>query len=559
VQSVTHSLGRRVLSVATASPRVQTVIPLAGLTALFFGTRLALLRRFPPFLDESLYASWALRVHDSVNDRFVALAYGKLPLLSWLGAGLIFAGVEPLDAVRVVSITAGLASMVVAGLLAARLGGRSAGLAAATLYAVLPLAFVHDVIGIMEPLVAALLAVSLYLQVRLAERPTWATAFLLGLAMAGGLLTKETGGLALVLLPVSLLVFDWRAEGRGRRLLAWLGCALSAVAIAGLGYLVLTLSEYWDDYPRARTSLGTFRSFGDGIGHPVRWIELEWSGYRTELVGYTTVLVLLAVVVGIAFALRRRVRLACLYLLWLLLVLAIDVLFLPNAFARYLVPLAPLLAVFGGYGVVSGAEALGRGVRLPQRFLAIALGLVVLVPAFVLDARVLANPSTAPYPGLSRAEYATGWAAGTGWRPLADELERRARSGPIVVASYGGLSEALPLLLRHDTGIEIVRGEDGGTGPEATADYVIENGSNGTGLPQDTGFGVLRPVWTFRRPVAGIPIVLYRRGVTWRGRFFATPQLLRAGLGLPDPAFDRFIAAHAEIRAWYVAESSRGP
>src|SRR5438093_10337711 len=117
---------RRLLSVVAAS----RLFPFAVVGGLFLGTRLAMLWRFPPFLDESLYATWALRVHDSVNDRFVALAYGKLPLLSWLGSGFVFAGIEPLDAVRLVSFFAGLCSTVVVALLAARLGGSRAALAA---------------------------------------------------------------------------------------------------------------------------------------------------------------------------------------------------------------------------------------------------------------------------------------------------------------------------------------------------------------------------------------------------------------------------------------------
>jgi 4-amino-4-deoxy-L-arabinose transferase-like glycosyltransferase len=157
--------------VAPVSPRVLTTAPFIVVGVFFLATRLTLLGRFPPFLDESLYATWALRVHDSVNDRFVALAYGKLPLLSWLSAGFVFLGVEPLDAVRLVSIAAGATSLVLAGLLAKRLGGTSSGILAAAIYGVLPLAFVHDVIGVMEPLVAALLVAALYLQMRLAERP----------------------------------------------------------------------------------------------------------------------------------------------------------------------------------------------------------------------------------------------------------------------------------------------------------------------------------------------------------------------------------------------------
>jgi hypothetical protein len=331
------------------------------------------------------------------------------------------------------------------------------------------------------------------------------------------------------------------------------------VAIAGVGYLTLTLSDYWDDYPQARRSLGTFRTFSEGVNHPLRWLEAAWPGYRTELVGYTTLLILLAVLAGIALALRSRTRLASLYLVWLLSVLTIDVLFLPNPFVRYLVPMAPLIAAFGGFGIVAGAEALARAAHRPGHPLAIAgLATVVVLPALIFDARVLANPATAPYPGLSREEYATGWAAGTGWRPLADELRRRATDGPIVVASYGGLSEALPLLLRHDSDIQIVRAETGHAGPGPTAEYVILNGSEGLSTSGDSGYGSLRPVWEFRRPAGGARIVLLQRGVAWKGRFYSSPQALREGLGLPDDAFDEFVATHPQIRAWYIAVSSRG-
>jgi len=538
------------------SSRVVWILPFALVGAFYASTRLALLRRFPGFIDEAAYASWALRVHDSVNDRFVALAYGKLPLLSWLGAGLVFAGIGPLDAVRIVSILAGLGTMVIAALLAGRLGGRPAALTAAMFYAVLPLAFVHDVIGVMEPLVTALLAVALYLQVRLAERPQVVTGLLLGLTMGAALLTKETGMFALVLLPASLLAFDWKGDRLGRRLLSWIGCAGTSLALTAIVYLVLTLSELWDDYPRARESLGIVRSFGDGVAHPWRWIQETWPTYRPELVGYVTVPIALAVVVGVIFAFRRNVRLASIFLLWLLAPLFVDLIFLPGAFTRYLVPMSPLIALFAGYGVVRGGQVLAQATRRSHqtKWITAGVALVVVSTALVLDARVLANPSTAPYPGSSRGEYATGWGAGTGWPQLAAELRLRATNGPIVVASYAGQTEALPLLLRTDGRIQIVRGQPGQSGPEASADYIVENG---TPLPPDAGVGTLRPVWTFHRPQAGTPIVLYRRGVVWQGTFYETPDALRRGLAVSDPAFDRFIAAHSRIRAWYVAESSR--
>jgi 4-amino-4-deoxy-L-arabinose transferase-like glycosyltransferase len=536
----------------TSDPRARAAAPFALAAALFLATRLSLLWRFPPFLDESLYATWAARVHDSVNDRFVALAYGKLPLLSWLGAGLVYADIAPLDAVRLVSFAAGLVSMAASTLLANRLGGRTAAIATAFLYVLLPLVFVHDVIGIMEPLVTALLVLALYLEVRLAERPTWGLALTLGLVLGAALLTKETGQIALVLLPASLLVFDWHRAQLARRFARWFGCAVTAAALAGVAYLVLTLSDYWDDYPRARESLGTFRDLGDGLSHPLRWLRAEWTDYRVELFGYATIPIVVACLFGIALALLRRRRLALLYLLWLLVPLVVAVLFLPNPFSRYLVPLAPMIAVFAGYGIAAAAELLGTAIRRPELAAAAAAAVVAVaaVTAVWFDGQVLANPGTAPYPGLSREEYETGWAAGTGWRELAKELRRRADSSQIVVSSYAGLSDALALSLDGDHRIQIVSGQPGNSGPEASSDYVVENG---TPLPSDAGYGVLVPAWTYQRPENGTPLVLYQRGVRWNGHFYATPEELRQGLALPDADFDRFVAAHPEIGAWYRA------
>jgi len=533
--------------------RVRAAAPFAGAALLMIAMRLSLLWRFPPFLDESLYATWATRVHDSVNDRFVALAYGKLPLLSWLGAGLVFAGIHPLDSVRLVSFAAGLLSLGVVAALAARLGGRDAAIASAFVYALLPLALVHDVLGLMEPLVTALLALALYLQLRLAERASMAVALGLGLVLGAALLTKETGEIALVLFPASLIVFDWSGRQVVRRLVGWGAHALVALLLAGAAYLILTLSDYWDDYPQARRSLGTFRDLGDGLAHPLRWLQAEWRDYGTELLGFVTIPLLIACVIGIVVAFGIRRRLAVLYLLWLLVPLVVAILFLPNPFVRYLVPITPTLAVFAGLGIAASAAFVSGRVARPRR-LGVLVVVVALAAAVVFDARVVADPATAPYPGLSRDEYASGWAAGTGWRELADVLQRRADAHEVVVASYAGLSDALLLSLGDDPRVQIVAGQPGNSGPEATSDYVVENG---TPLPSDPGYGVLVRTWAYERPHHGTPLVLYRRGVQWQGQMYVTPDDLRAGLGLPDADFDRFIAAHPDIGAWYRATASR--
>lgn len=60
-----------------------------------------------------------------------------------------------------------------------------------------------------------------------------------------------------------------------------------------------------------------------------------------------------------------------------------------------------------------------------------------------------------------------------------------------MVTWYEGVSEALPLLVGSDPDVEVVRGQPGNSGPEASADYVV---TNGTSLPAEHGLGSVRPV-----------------------------------------------------------------
>jgi 4-amino-4-deoxy-L-arabinose transferase-like glycosyltransferase len=189
------------------------LLALGAILAFYLATRLALLWRFPPFLDEANYAVWAKDVHDSGENRFIALANGRGPFFSWLGAVVIWLGASPLTAVRLISIGSGLVSLTCVGLLGRRLGGVWTGVAAAGLYAVVPYFVVHDSIGLFEPLVVALGLVALLLQIRLAEEPRLDLALLLGIVLGAGLLAKESSRFALVLLPASLLCFSWARQG----------------------------------------------------------------------------------------------------------------------------------------------------------------------------------------------------------------------------------------------------------------------------------------------------------------------------------------------------------
>ena len=82
-------------------------------------------------------------------------------------------------------------TIVPVALIARRLGGTAAAVVAAVIWVLLPFFLVRDGIGIMEPLVAVIVATALLLSVELANRPDPRLGAVLGLVLGAGLLTKE--------------------------------------------------------------------------------------------------------------------------------------------------------------------------------------------------------------------------------------------------------------------------------------------------------------------------------------------------------------------------------
>src|SRR5439155_1083336 len=91
-------------------------------------------------------------------------------------------------------------------------------------------------------------------------------AMLLGLALGVGVLTKQSGTFALTMVPLGLLVFDWSAHARGRRLARWIAYVVLAVAVCAVCYSVLMLSPDWRTYLHARNQF--HRPIGEVLTHP---------------------------------------------------------------------------------------------------------------------------------------------------------------------------------------------------------------------------------------------------------------------------------------------------
>ncbi len=301
-----------------------------------------------------------------------------------------------------------------------------------------------------DPLAGMFVALALVLQLELAKRPRLDVALVLGAVIAGGLLTKLTTSVALYLLPLSALVFDWSRLGLRRRLGAWLGYAGISLVIAWAGYQVLKLSDFYDDLGPGREVLAQ-HGVGEALSRPWHWLSANWPTYQDALLGYLTIPLVLAAVLGAVVGLRRTPLLAGLLACWFVLPAAAIVLLADFPYTRWLTVAIPALVPLLALGIVWLLDALRD--RMPGSRGRVAVAAAVVVgfgPALLFDARVLATPTDAPYPGDDLAAFVTQFSAGAIWEDVADDLTALAAGRPVVVAAGSFCCRTLALELSDD-------------------------------------------------------------------------------------------------------------
>ena len=482
----------------------------AAIAAAYLVTRLAFATRFPYFSDEGTYAQYAYDAARTVHKLFISIRYGREPLQTWLAIPFIKLGFGPLTALRIVSVSAGLLTTVVVGLLARRVGGTRVGLMAAALCVVLPFFLVHDGIGTAEPFITLVMATALYLQVELARRPDLRVGALLGLTLAAGYLTKDNSKPALVLLPLSLLVFDWSPAGRRERLRTWVGAIGIALLILAAGYLVMRSSSLYPLYQKSRA--GNFylvRSFGDVLHDPFGAWGKAWAQYWPALVQYISIPLLAAAAAGAFLSWRRQPHLTLLLLAWIALPLLTSLTFAVLPFPRHIMYLVPPLIVLTAYGLVAGLEWIAH--TAPPRLAAPACAralLLVLLPVLHFDRNALDHPASARYPAADD-HMVTEASGGAPWPAVADEIRKRDHGGSLVILNVDANPTIVKFLLGANPRYRFVTGFSP-LAPQAELALSDETpfGGVGAGYLKKQNFAVAR---RFPRPRGGAVVTLYAR------------------------------------------------
>jgi Flp pilus assembly protein TadD len=404
------------------------------LALAFLATRLPALTLLPVSAVEGIQLSWARET--ARTGELLDIARGGRYLPTWLAALALSRGGDPLRLGRLVSVAAGLLSVLGLVVLGRQLGRERAGWLAAVLYTLVPFTLFHDRLALAEPWLACTWIWSLAFGVLWSRTARLGWAVLLGAAVAAAGLTKLVG-LVLFFLPLECVF--WR-EGALRRRLAYQLCAVWAVALALLAPVVLEAPEHvayleeslWAFHP----SPDSAPAFLPGLAHIVEW---HWA--------YLTPVGAVVAAWAMAEALRRWDRAALsLVLCWSLWCVACAVVWGRSWQPRDLEPAVALLLA----GVACSIAAL----RARFGFALVAAWALAAVP---LDRSIVFEPEAARLPGIERGQYIEGWPSGYGIAELASWLVRSARDAPILVLGHdqsGPMREGLDLRLADASAID---------------------------------------------------------------------------------------------------------
>jgi 4-amino-4-deoxy-L-arabinose transferase-like glycosyltransferase len=321
--------------------RASVAPALLALTLAAFALRLLLLDRFPLREDEAIYAAWARSV--ARDPWFLSVWPDKPPIYLWLQAAALGLFGPSAAAARWLGVAASTLTVPLAAATARRLWGPRAALAAGALTALNPFAIAFAPTGYTDALLVACGMAAVALAVR--GRAFWA-----GLWLGAAVMTKQQG-LLYVPLVLGLLLVQPARPAAGRALARFaLGASLLVVPILLWDAARWAVAPSpWDLGARNYAAL-TLAPVQEWPARAADWWPLLWqlalwrAGTRAadresrgdNVVGLET---------------RPTMQAGWLIAAWSAAFLALHLVTTVQPWDRYLLPLAPALALLGGWAI----------------------------------------------------------------------------------------------------------------------------------------------------------------------------------------------------------------
>lgn len=416
----------------------------ALLIAFYFFTRVYNLLGIPMFTDEAIYIRWAQIAGNDAAWRFISLTDGKQPMFVWIAMILMRFFDDPLVAGRVVSVLAGFFSMCGIFLVTNTLfKNKYISLLASLFYILLPFSLVYDRMALYDSLVSMFIIWGLYVQILFVRNNRLDLAMILGIIAGLGMLTKSSDSFILILLPFSLVLFDFKTKKWKSRLFKLVGLALVTLVLANAIYAILRLSPFFHIITEKNYLF---------IYSPSEWLQHPFTYFINNLrtlfgwfMVYVTPSFLILVIM--AFLLGKKYLKENLFLLlWFIVPFIALCLFGKLLYPRYILFMTMSLLPLAAYTLFTLC-AKAKTVWMK------GLVFVVFLSLFVYhDYYIITDFAKAPVPKSDKSQFITDWPAGVGVNETVMFLREKAKSQKIFVGT-GGTFGLMPYSLEiylHD-------------------------------------------------------------------------------------------------------------
>lgn len=404
------------------------------------------LHSYPIFTDEAMYLNWGRLIWENpFKYLFFSLTDGQQPFFIWLTAiswklseqFYFLAEIFPQEVIdlltnvqiplvmgRLISVFSGLGTIFVLYAIGEKLSKPLMGAIAALLYTVSPFAFWYDRLAIKD---SFLLFLGVYLFYLTMAKLTSARSLLIGIILGIALLTKSIAYFYLVLIIITLLIFNLaRRSITDDALVLQMpvkslirNCLFILFISVGISQ-IMRLSQ---DYGMISQKNGYFvRPLGELILWPFELLPDNLFQLKEWLLTYISLPVIFAAVSGFILMLFRKTRFAFVLAIWFLLPLTYELLMAKVFFPRYILFILLPTFVFSAYALWSLFE-----INFFERlsFLKPLILIILLIPNILSIIKFSQDPTTAPFATIDRWQYVEGWPSGYGMSEMISYINKQ--------------------------------------------------------------------------------------------------------------------------------------
>lgn len=425
------------------------VLTTLGLLSFYLITRLYNIMSLPIFTDEAIYTRWSQIARLDPNWRFISLTDGKQPLFVWINMVFMRFISDPLLSGRLVSVFAGV--LIMAGLyfLGRELFNKKVGLISALIYIIYPFSLVYDRMALYDSLVATGAVWSIFFEVLLVKRKRLDIALILGMVLGLSVLTKTSGFLFIYLLPVSLLLFNFKDKKRKNLFIRWALLAFVSALFAYIYYSVLRLSPFFHIINEKNTIF--VYPLKEWLSHPLTFFMSNIKGMMDWLIKYMTIITLSLVPLSFLIYKKKFLEKSFLFL-WFLFPFIALALFGKTLYPRFIlfmtIPLILLCAV-------SINEIFTLAKSNTGKFIILAIFSILMLRS---DFYVLSDFTKAPIPQSDLDQYIISWPAGGGVKEAVTFFQNQSKNQKIFVGTegtFGLMPYALEIYFYNNKNVEI--------------------------------------------------------------------------------------------------------